>query len=604
MTALETIKAGLFNGNGIARRLTALVILFSTLIAVLATAIQLFASYRSGLGDIHRRLDEIANTQIPAIESSVWALDQTQIDTQIDGLVKLPDIQAITVQAGGQTIATAGDPFRPGEIIERFELRHAYRGDVLPIGQIEIIVTLDNLYMNLVDQFLTILVTNTTKTLLVAVFMLVLFQWMVTRHLYDMSAFARRIDPTKGTADEISLLRGPESNRTTDALDVLASTLNSLNRRIATSYAAIKQSEQDYQQLFVNSPIGLFRCSPEGKFVNVNPALSELMGDASPEATLRRVTDVGAGAFAAADDYRALCSTLAESGALTSESRWRRADGTEIWVAVNARAMRDADGKLFRIDGSVQDIGYRIAAEARLREARDAALAASQAKSQFLANMSHELRTPLNAVIGYSEALELGVTGELSDTQRDYAHNILTAGRHLQSMVDDLLDLGRIEAGKATLDRQPCRIDEIVDECILELAMLAEHKRIVVAVDVPPIVAPVDRRAFGQIVRNLLSNAIKFNQPDGSVSVAVRVHDDWLRLTVRDTGVGISEDTMATLFEPFQRGAAEVSRPGQGTGLGLAITRHLIELSEGEISVQSSVGKGTTIEVVLPVAAT
>jgi signal transduction histidine kinase len=246
------------------------------------------------------------------------------------------------------------------------------------------------------------------------------------------------------------------------------------------------------------------------------------------------------------------------------------------------------------------DDAQRLATQ--LSEARDLALQASRVKSEFLANMSHELRTPLNAIIGFSEMLASESLGTLPEAYRSYADYIRRSGVLLLDLINDLLDLSRIEAGQYELDESEMRVAGALEECLQLVRGDAERKRIALTLDVgpPDLVLRVDVRAFKQVFLNLLSNAVKFTNPEGHVTVRVSVGPNGVHFTVADDGIGVAPEKIAQLFEPFRQGHAGLSRKYGGTGLGLSICRSLVELHGGRISMDSQVSVGTTVTVRIP----
>jgi two-component system cell cycle sensor histidine kinase PleC len=231
--------------------------------------------------------------------------------------------------------------------------------------------------------------------------------------------------------------------------------------------------------------------------------------------------------------------------------------------------------------------------------------AASQAKSQFLANMSHELRTPLNAIIGFSEIMANAHFGPLgSDRYVEYAHDIHSSGQHLLNVINDILDMSRIEAGQVSLEREEIDLCPLISETARVIAVQAEAKSIIVETKIPDTMKVVaDRRAVKQIVMNLLSNAVKFTCKEGKILVRAKHVSGALNLTIEDNGCGIPKAALKKLGRPFEQVQNELSRSHQGSGLGLAISRSLAELHGGALKIRSKEGKGTIVSVRIPVEA-
>ena len=235
--------------------------------------------------------------------------------------------------------------------------------------------------------------------------------------------------------------------------------------------------------------------------------------------------------------------------------------------------------------------------------AKDAAENASRSKSMFLANMSHELRTPLNAVIGFAQLMRGEMFGPLGDARyREYAGVIQDAGQHLLALINDILDMSKIEAGKFELNRERVSVGAIVSECAALMHEQAAQGQVNLSVNLPPepLFALADRRAMKQIALNLLSNAVKFTPAGGRVDVSVGASGGVLRISVRDTGMGIPADQLARIGNPFVqlRNSAGSSQPG--TGLGLALVRALAEMHNGRVQIESVEGQGTTVSVEIP----
>jgi len=227
---------------------------------------------------------------------------------------------------------------------------------------------------------------------------------------------------------------------------------------------------------------------------------------------------------------------------------------------------------------------------------------ANRHKSEFLANMSHELRTPLNAVIGFSEVLQERMFGELNEKQADYINDIHTSGKHLLALINDILDLSKIEAGRMELEPSEFDLSAMLESALTLVRERASQHSIALTLEVGPEVGSVqgDERKLKQVTLNLLSNAVKFTPEGGAVRLAARRNGGAIEVSVADTGVGIAPEDQALVFEEFRQVGRDSARKAEGTGLGLALAKKFVELHGGAIRLESAPGRGSTFTFTLP----
>ena len=304
-----------------------------------------------------------------------------------------------------------------------------------------------------------------------------------------------------------------------------------------------------------------------------------------------------------------------------NDGRWlqvsehRTAEGGMVMTAADITAIKLQDEarrlneeKLQRVVDDLERSQAQLAELARKYEAEKIrAEGANRAKSEFLANMSHELRTPLNAINGFSEIMVGEMFGALGDKRyKEYSQDILSSGQHLLALINDILDMSKIEAGKMNLSFEPLHLEDVVEDAVRLVRGRAEASGLALEVklpDLPEIEA--DYRAVKQVILNILSNALKFTPHGGRVTLTAELrHDplgDRVRVSVHDTGIGISPEDLARLAQPFEQIESQHSKTQQGTGLGLALTKSLVEMHEGALELASQSGKGTTVSFTLPV---
>jgi len=316
--------------------------------------------------------------------------------------------------------------------------------------------------------------------------------------------------------------------------------------------------------------------------------------------------DLAADAVEEPEKWRAHVATMRRREPFRDfQYKVRRADAALHHMSVSGKPVFDEHGGFLGYRGCAVEITERVLAAERLREAKDAAEAASQAKSNFLAHMSHELRTPLNAIIGFASILSDQPSGRLDPSKiAEYVGDIRDSGMHLLALINDILDLSKIEAGKMTIEESHVAVPGVIDMVLRLVRSRADAGRLVLQVqidgDLPRLRA--DEMHVRQILLNLLSNAIKFTPPGGRIDVRCwETTEGALALRISDTGIGISRADLEQLGTPFyQAESREGGRGQEGTGLGLSLTKEMVKLHGGELSIESELGGGTAVTVTFP----
>ncbi|MDE1171210.1 MAG: PAS domain-containing protein [Verrucomicrobium sp.] len=381
-----------------------------------------------------------------------------------------------------------------------------------------------------------------------------------------------------------------------------------LESRVAARTAELTESEERFRTLAAGSPIGIFRTDEQGRAVYLNPRWREIagLGDEGLGDGWKRAVH--------ADDLPRISASWMDSvqkGTFFQEEfRFASGEGGVRWVEARAVPIRDAAGHFAGHVGTTTDITELKSLHQRLVD-QNAALEAESAraqeanrlKSEFLANMSHELRTPLNGIIGFSEFLHDEKPGPLNAKQKEFLDDVLKSARHLLQLINDLLDLAKVEAGRMELSLEPFSLCAAAEEVTTVLQPLIREKKIIFFpwFELADDAVTLDLQKIKQILYNLLSNAIKFTPEGGRVTLHLAPQRDGrIRIAVSDSGIGIKEEDLPRLFSEFEQLDTGPGRRYQGTGLGLALTKKLVTLHEGTIQVESAFGKGSTFTVILP----
>ena len=364
---------------------------------------------------------------------------------------------------------------------------------------------------------------------------------------------------------------------------------------------ALRASEQRFRNIIDNVPIGVVYTDLAGTVIQANPRYCELTGYDERELTALSPAALTHPEDLANDEVLTAQLIAGEIPMYRRHKRCLNRAGDIVWVRSTVSLLRDAANEPWRIVGVVEDITEHLRLEEAER-AREAAEASNQAKSDFLSRMSHELRTPLNAMLGFAQLLEIDRRHPLTPTQRPWVAQIQQAGWHLLEMINDVLDLSRIESGNLRLQTAPLELAELVQATTALVAADAAQRGIRISEDLGAGTTAVlgDATRVKQILTNLLSNAVKYNVDNGRVHVASRLAaPDIVEISVTDTGMGMTPEQMDELFRPFNRLGRERTAL-QGTGIGLVISRRLAELMGGSIRVKSVPGEGSSFILKLP----
>jgi PAS domain S-box-containing protein len=388
----------------------------------------------------------------------------------------------------------------------------------------------------------------------------------------------------------------------TPATAFLGLLLLDLDERVRT-IAALRDSEARLSLHLQNTPLAAIYWDRNIRATQWNKVAEEIFGFSAAEAIGSHAAELIVTQRVGDDLDEMFARLLDTQGSVRNTNENITKDGRTIVCEWYNTPIPGKDGKIVGIVSLALDITESQRTQRDLQRALIHAEKASQAKTEFLARLSHEFRTPLNAIIGFSEIMKLRYFGPLGNPRYDdYAVNIHESGEHLLELINDVLDISAIEAGKRPIAKEYLSFGEIVSESLEIVRVMAARRRVQLSGTCPDSLPALyaDRRAMKQVMINLLSNAIKFSNEGGTVTTSAQAGLQGLTISVADTGIGIEADILPTVTDLFSRGTSNAHLAQEGSGLGLAIVKSLVEAHGGNLKIDSEVGKGTTVRVTIP----
>ncbi|WES31209.1 ATP-binding protein [Varunaivibrio sulfuroxidans] len=618
-----------------------LVVLFSAFITLITTAAQLIFEYRRDVSEITRTIDRIRTGQLQSLSSSAWVIDGQQIKDQLEGLSRLPGIEYLELTLTSGEKWTAGERVSGRSIVASIPLLHRYHGENRIIAHVRVVASLDAVVGRLIDQGVVLFAVNAVKFFLVAGFMLFLFHSQITRHLLAIAQSLQDFDPSKKNP-RLTLSRKKHRAEGGDELDDAVRIINQMQENIEVTYSAMDDAREELEervekrtrelrkrvdaheiaerelarsqrmlsQHLENMPMAAISWSPKLVCRGWNAAAEKIFGFKRTEMIGRACLDRMVEAEELDVAKQTLFDMMRAKRPMQSTHRNKREDGSIIMCEWFDAPLLDENGDVVGVASLGMDVTARMAAEKALQEAkasaeiaRKEAVRANNAKSDFLSSMSHELRTPLNAILGFSQLLKCDINSPLPETQAENIDQIVKGGNHLLGLVNQILDLSKIESGKVTVSIEEVDFLDVLEECLSFIAPVAESRKVSIRCVVAPhhhIYVRADYTRLKQVILNLLSNAVKYNHEGGEVRIKLEIDGDgFARLRISDTGIGIPEHEFINVFKPFSRLNVEQSEI-EGTGIGLTISKQLILMMDGHIGFHSIEGQGADFWIDIP----
>ena len=477
---------------------------------------------------------------------------------------------------------------------------------------------------NLAASFKGALTTHSIVVLVGSASVFLLLMWLVVNPAKRMSRYALSVvgeeeavafEPslvaefnTMGTAVERVFKQQQRANESLTELK------NSLQQQVEQRTASLQgevemraQAEMELRKLVQaveQSPTMIFITDLDGRIEYVNAMFTDITGYTREEAIGRR-SDILKSPDTPKVVHADLWQTIMSGAEWRSEIKDRRKDGSYFWAYASIAPVHDLDGNMTHFVAMHQDISERKLAEEHMRDAKRTAELANRAKTELMANMSHELRTPLNAILGFSSTMQEGIFGPLENEKySEYVDFIHSSGAHLLELINDILDVSAIEAGKLELHEEAVRLSEICDTCQQIIQPRVDEGGLLLQwpdrTNMPTLM--LDARRMKQIILNLLSNAVKFTPHGGRIICNAKLEKDGFVISVEDTGIGMDEEGLAKAMMQFGQVDSSLSRKHDGSGLGLPLTKSLVELHGGTFEMRSQQHKGTIITLTLPLS--
>jgi PAS domain S-box-containing protein len=585
----------------IAYRFTLYVLMISCFTILLTASLQWYSSYKEDFEQIEAQVQHIRDNYLSIISQRGY--DHAFLKTLLEGIVRSENVQYVAINRENKPTIFSGQHHENKYISRDFPFQYL---DEIPNklhpGILYIEVNTNQVYNSLIDKAIISLATNAARIAILTVFVLWLFHTMVARHLNKIASYAENID-FEHLDSKLSLDRPHREEEPADELEHVIKALDRMRVNLQRSYKSLSETEQNTQNLLKAALIGLGLWRLEGTLVTVNPAFAQIIGQTvNNTLKLNYWNDIVVESDVEAEQAQ-LQMLQAGDRYGPYEKEYRHRDGYTVPVKISALII-EKEGERY-VWSNVENIAAQKRAALELQKAKQKADEANRSKSHFLANMSHELRTPMNTIVGYTELLE----DEVKECQRPEAlqdiRNIHSSAKHLLALLDGILDISKIEAGKMELYLESFEVKDMIQHLVSTIQPLIDNKANTLRLETDENLGAMytDLVKVRQILLNLLSNASKFSE-QGTVTLEIRrtqeAENDWFTFQVKDEGIGMTSEQQANLFQLFTQAETSTSRKYGGTGLGLAITKHFTEMLGGSIKVESEFGKGSQFTVRLP----
>jgi len=602
----------------IAFRQARMIVLAAVVLGIVFGLAQIFLDYQKQKRELSSIAEQVINTMRQPASAAAFEYDNALASQVADGLFEyqpvvrvqlIDDVGSLLVdrkrEIPGFDQAKLAHFLFGGQIEYRVELSSAKNVEQV-VGQMVVRVDPTSMATAFIDRAVIILITGVLRNAILACVLFALIYFMMTRPLLSVIRQIANIDTENPDQDPLV----SPSRHERDEFRVLTDSANHILREIAGNLETRRQTEdqlkrqkQIIQVTIENMEMGVTMVDNDLNMIACNSRFREIYDFSEDEfpvgTSLAEFFRCNAkrGEYGPGDVEELVDARMALSRRMLPHHVERtRSDGKVL--EIRGRPLHDGG-----FVSTYEDITDRKLAERALLQAKEDAEVASRTKTEFLANVSHELRTPLNGIIGFSEILEHKIFGPIGNSRyENYISDIKGAGYHLLDLINEILDVAKIEAGEMSIISEPVSLDHEIHSSVKLLRTQAAEKSLTLGIEVPEEMPDLlgDRVRLRQVILNLLSNAIKFTPEGGDISISAGLENDGLFIRVSDTGIGIEQSEIERVFQPFQQVSPIHVRNHEGSGLGLALVRSLVELHDGLARIESVIGEGTIVMVWFP----
>jgi len=581
------------------RKLLILVVLFSSVITLFISAIQLNSDYKRDIGSIHSTIQSIKDVHLESLTSKVWTADLVEIQNQLDGILRLPDIQYIEILEESKVIASTGDQEFDNIINQSIQLSFIHRGEELNIGTLNLQATKNTAKEHLIDQAITIVISNGIKTFLVSALILYLFHHLFTRHLHTISAFTQQLS-LNNLDQHLKLERKPSEEKKQDELDILVQGIRSMQQNLSASIAQAKEKDAHYRQLVESSTAIPWELDLKTWcFTYVGPQAKKIFG--YPIKSWYQKDFWGNHLHPEDKEYAMqYCITSTEAGEDHSfEYRMITAEDKTIWIRDDVQIIMEG-GKAIKLQGYMFDItqrklaeielgNYRETLESTVKERTKELQNSNQELEAFCYSVSHDLRAPLRAISGFAQILLTDKIDNLDEESVEYLERVISGGKNMGELIDALLDLSRVT--RHAFITTDVNLSELFKNAIDREQEESKDRFVDVTIE-PDLIVNGDKALLNILINNLANNAWKYTSKTSHASITFgsTFKENQRQYFVSDNGTGFDQNYSSKLFSPFQR--LHTEREFEGTGIGLATVQRIVNRHNGNVWASGKVDNG------------